>query len=227
MKREMEASVAICRVKITNVFSPIILLLFEVAFIYGAIHSFGVLSEVIGSAIVFVILFFILGLSAIILPIVITNKMIRYQRCFLGNEGLHLERKGIVPFGAIKSYDTDAAAFGETGRLYLHLRPWKGMAFRLTPSLKKDERHDFMKLCLAFQQRMEQARALGATDAPAQQSFWGSRRAKSIGLLGLGLEAVMLVGTLIIAPHMISYAGYALVVATPIFLAILAGKRSR
>lgn len=194
---------------------------------YGGWHLIMFGFSIFDYAVFAVIFMFVASIGSFILPMVFMNKVIRYQYCDLRNDGLYLARKGFVSFSDIKSYDTDAVAFGETARLYLHLRPWKGMAFRLTPSLKKDERRQFMHLCLAFQRRMEKARALGMMDTPVQQSFWGSRRAKAVGLFGLVLEAIVLVGVLVFAPHMLSYAGYALIVSTPVFLAILAGKRSR
>lgn len=216
-----------CRVKVTNSFVPVTLILLECMSIYGGLHLVMFGFSIADSAVFAIILMFVISIGSFILPVIILNKIVRYQYCDLRNNGLYLDRKGFVPFGSIKSYDTDASAFGETARLYLHLRPRKGMAFRLTPSLKKDERRQFMHLCLAFQRRMEQTRALGMADAPVQQSFWGSRRAKAVGLFGLVLEAAVLVGVLVFAPHMLSYAGYALIVSTPVFLAILAGKRSR
>ncbi len=216
-----------CNVKVTNVFAPLALILLEVISIYSAVHLFVFEISVIDSKVFAIILMFVIFFGSFVLPVFFLNKIIRYQTCCLEDDGLRLGRKGFISFNEINSFDTSAVEFGEHGRLYLVIRPYKGMTFRLMPSADKAEHRIFYYLCLAFHRRMEQARARGMPDAPVQKSFWGSRRAKAVGLFGLALEAVVLVGVLIFAPHMLSYAGYALIVSTPVFLAILAGKRSR
>ncbi|MBS64002.1 MAG: hypothetical protein CMN27_13790 [Salinisphaera sp.] len=146
--------------------------------------------------------------------------MFPFQRASLDSSGLTLSRKGRIAFEDIASYDTDAVDFGMKGRLYLHIRPKKGLSYRLIPHPR--DREVFYELCLAFK-RYADARI---TNGPTQKSFWGSPAARAFGVIGLLIEAIVTAMVLSLAPHMLGYVAFLLLVGTPMFVWVILGKRA-
>ncbi|MES1949173.1 hypothetical protein C84B14_17588 [Salinisphaera sp. C84B14] len=146
--------------------------------------------------------------------------MFPFQRASLDSKGLNLSRKGRIAFEDIASYDTDAVDFGIKGRLYLHIRPKQGFSYRLIPHPR--DREAFYELCLAFK-RYADARI---TNGPEQKSFWGSPAARAFGVIGLLIEAIVTAMVLVLAPHMLGYVAFLLLVGTPMFVWVILGKRA-